>query len=306
MKKLNSLYDWFYAPQSALVVAVYRIAIGTFLLLTVLLFYAYLDPYFSTGGYVTKEYAATVMAPNSFSIFFWNDSSLFVHAMYLLLVVSCISFITGVGSRLSGILCYVLYLSFYNRFTGIGYDGSTVLIIAFFFTLFLETDRALTPRWYQRWRAPTSNVPGWPVRLIQIQLATIYMFAAMAKMRGDGAWLDGTQVVNSLTWQYATFNLWWLSLLPFLNNILTLGTVFLEFAFPFMVWRPQTRPPEVYGMFILHIATAIFMNVTYFGEVMASCLILCLTGSEIRQFFAFLKRLGKGVHCMVTTIRTNP
>jgi hypothetical protein len=282
MDTFNAILNWFYAPKSSVVVALYRIALGITLLLTILLWRGHIVQFYSDSGYVTGDFVRNLSRPFSFSLLYYGSGPGLAYFLYAVLLVSCLCFIFGIYSRFFGFLCYVLYLSFFNRFPLTAFDGSQIIIIALFFTLFLQTDRALTPSWYQRRQGSSDTVPGWPVRMIQIQLVIIYFFAAVSKVQSP-SWLNGTELLGILNFQYATFNFSWLVNHPYIVNFLTYGTIATEFAAAFWLWTKASRPWVLFAVICMHLGILIAMQVTYFSEVMISCVILFAEPEDIRH-----------------------
>ena len=282
MNIFTQLYEWFYRPISARVVGIYRIGLGIVLFLTAFLFAGHLKEFFSDQGYVTKEFVHQTTKPNGFSIFFFNDSLLLVTILYFVMMVACLFFIFGVWSRFAGFLCYILFLSFYNRLPLIDFDGTVVIIIALFCTLFLQTDKALVPKWYAKKYGTAETVPGWPARLLQVQIAFIYLFAAFTKLRSP-SWMAGNELLGILNFQYATMNFSWLTNYPLLVNLLTYGAIASELTFPFWIWFEKMRRWILVPLILMHIGIAITLQVTYFSEVMIACLLLFMTDKDIED-----------------------
>jgi hypothetical protein len=280
-----------------MVLALFRILSGAFVLFSALLFAPYLKEFFSNQGYVTSTIVKGITSNggggNGFSILFWNDSLGLVYVLYVLFIAACLCYIFGIYSQITAFITYVCYLSFYNRFTLIGYGGSEVLIMTLFFATFIPTDKALIFSWYQKLRGwkklPQYVAPGWGVRLVQINIAIIYFFASATKIKG-ATWMDGTELLGVLNWQYAMWNFSWLSQVP----IIVAGMNYFAFAaetiFPFLIWSKDTRRVALAMIIMLNIGIALSLQVTFFAESMIACVVLFLTLEDISIITAYTKK----------------
>lgn len=319
------LHAWFYRPFSAKTAAVFRIATGTVLFLSFLLAAPYVRPFFSNEGYVSKEYVSTIANPGTLSIFFSYDAYWFVLAAFVALMLSLILYIAGIAARWNAIIIYVLALSFYNRFPLISFDGNALMITMFMFAIFLDSDRAYSPRWWQQKRdalnasfAKTSlgkciattlalpqpkdkdMVAGWPARLIQINFALVYLFAGFAKIRADAWYVQGTEAGRVLQFQYATANFTFLDSFPLIMALMTWGTILLELAFPFLVWFKETRRFALFGLVIIHGSSMVTLNVSYFAETMLAIATIFLLTEDIEAISTWKRTVWKFATSRVT------
>jgi uncharacterized membrane protein YphA (DoxX/SURF4 family) len=112
--------------------------------------------------------------------------------------------------------------------------------------------------------------PAWPVRVLQLQLCTIYCTSGLAKLAGEGwfqgSWWDGTSIhyaLNYLTmsrYSYVSFPV------PFwLTALATYVTVWWEALFPLLVLWRRTRPWALaYGV-VLHLGIWLTLAIGWFG-----------------------------------------
>ena len=295
------------------------------MLLSFLLDLPYLRPFFTHEGYVSVDFIRNVATPNTWSIFFYNDQAWLVYLLFGVLIAAILAYIFGIASRWMAAIVYILALSFYNRFPLISYDGNALLIMMFFFTIFLQTDRAWSPAWWQEFRdkhnaayaktklhaflyqyfslgdpiTEPGMVPAWPARMIQINFAIVYLFAAFSKIRADAWYVNGAEVGNILMWEYATLNFHWLTQFPIINALMTWGTIMLELMFPFLVWQPATRRLALAGLLVIHLSSIMTINVTYFGEVMLAIALIFLTDADLtaaEKFWKRAQRFGNKIH----------
>jgi predicted DCC family thiol-disulfide oxidoreductase YuxK len=107
------------------------------------------------------------------------------------------------------------------------------------------------------------------IRLMQIQMAVLFFYSAIGKLRGDD-WWDGDALwfVFTTSEHYSRVMLDLLASHYWLTNIGTYVTVLIEIAFPFLIWQRRTRPYLLAAAIFLHIQFAVLMGLFYFSFVM--------------------------------------
>jgi hypothetical protein len=112
-----------------------------------------------------------------------------------------------------------------------------------------------------RWSA-RANIA---LRLMQVHLCVIYIFACHSKLQGE-SWWNGQaiwQAVSNL--EYQSVDLTWLAWYPWLVNLLTHATIVWEMTFWALVWRPLCRPIVLLIGVAIHLGIGAFMGMWTFG-----------------------------------------
>jgi len=106
-------------------------------------------------------------------------------------------------------------------------------------------------------------------RLMQIQMAVLFLWSAVEKLRGD-EWWNGDAVWTIFTNDelYTPFLLDVLASQYWLVNVATYLTVLIELAYPFLIWQRPTRPYLLAAAIFLHLQFAILMRMPYFSIIM--------------------------------------
>jgi len=105
--------------------------------------------------------------------------------------------------------------------------------------------------------------------LMQIQMAVIFFYSAVSKIKweewrdGDAAWL-----VFAANDYYNTFMLNLLAHHYWLGVVATSSTIFIELAYPFLIWQRRTRPYLLAAAVFIHLEFAIFLALIHFSFVM--------------------------------------
>lgn len=106
-------------------------------------------------------------------------------------------------------------------------------------------------------------------RLMQIQMAVLFFYSGIEKVRGDD-WWDG----NAIWMVFSTNEMYNGRLLDlfahqyWLVNVATYLTILIELAFPFLIWQRRTRPYLLAAAIFLHSQFGTFMGMPYFSFVM--------------------------------------
>jgi predicted DCC family thiol-disulfide oxidoreductase YuxK len=106
-------------------------------------------------------------------------------------------------------------------------------------------------------------------RLMQIQMAVLFFYSCVSKIRGD-EWWDGDAIwtLFSTNEYYNGFLLDLFARQYWLVNVLTYLTLLIEIAYPFLIWQRRTRPYLLAAAILLHLQFAVFMGLFYFSFVM--------------------------------------
>jgi predicted DCC family thiol-disulfide oxidoreductase YuxK len=106
-------------------------------------------------------------------------------------------------------------------------------------------------------------------RLMQLQMAVLFFFSAVHKIRtdewwqGDALWrVFAAHDYNSVAMLDLYASHFWIV------NIATYGTVLIEIAFPFLIWQRHTRAWMLAGAVFLHLLFFFFLGLHYFSWVM--------------------------------------
>jgi len=285
----RKIYGFFLYEESSRKVALFRIFIGISVLLTVL---SWSNPrlLFTDAGYFPTDLMQTLQGPLRFSLFFFLRNPTAIVACYYLLLIATICFIFGILSRIANLVVFVLFLSFIARNSILGYGGTSILQIILFYSLFLQTDQALVPKFARPKKQP-ATVPGWPLRLIQLQIAIVYISAATLKLQSLD-WVHGTilfSVLNNPSFSYFDFTP--LARFPWIFIFLTYFTLVGELSFIYWVWIPSHRRVALGMVAMLHIGLLFTLNVHYFSEIMLCSLTAFLIPTEADWVIARAKSL---------------
>lgn len=263
---------WF-APVDTSTLAVLRIVIGLVVFGWTLSLAPDLAAFFGPHGILP-----TTPQPSwTFSLLGTSPSMTLVVALYCLLLVGSLCLAAGFGTRIAAVVVWLLLMSFDRRNALILNAGDDLLRLDAFYLMLAPCGAALSvDRWLRHrerfWEFP-QRAP-WAVRLIQIQLCAMYLFAVWAKVRGTD-WNDGTAVSYAMRVgdlarfpapHVLTDNLT-------VVNLLTYGTLALEISLALLVWNRKLRPWLLLAGIAMHLSIELGILVGFFSiTVVASYL----------------------------------
>jgi hypothetical protein len=199
----------------------------------------------------------------SFSIFHYFPSRESIWIGHLVLIGATLMLVLGKYPRLAALIVYVLHVSFDNRNPTIVYGFNKVST----FYLFNMMLAAYHPR-----EAPEGSLrralASVALRLTQIQLCIIYLFAGTEKLKGP-LWWRGEAIWGVLSnAQTTTFDFGFMAHLPLAITVATYATLVWEIYFPVLVWSRRARYPWLFGGVLLHGSIGLMMNLPFFASVM--------------------------------------
>jgi hypothetical protein len=249
---------WF-EPVSTSTLAVFRIAVG---ILTLFWATALADnalDFFSPAGVLPvpppRRYGLSLLA--------LDQSSGFIVALFVVLIIAAVCLIAGYQTRIATGVAFVIVLSLTRRNEYWVQGGDVLLRIMLLFLFFAPAGAALSLDRWRRDRANFWTFPArapWALRLLQIQLTVLYLFAVWSKVQGE-RWNNGTAIaIIWLAEDVTRFQLPYLirdNLL--ISNLATYGTLVVELAMAVLIWNRRLRPWVMAGGIALHL----FIEVTF-------------------------------------------
>ncbi len=212
----------------------------------------------------------------SWSYLWWiEDSPALLWTAHVAALVVFAMLTVGLFTRVVSVLALVAALAYVQRLTGalFGLDQVNVML-ALYLAIGPSGDAFSLDRWLRRRRAgqPVPVRYSWTanlaIRLIQIHMCVIYLFAGMAKLTGT-AWWDGTALWMAFgNMEYQSMDMTWLVDYPLLINVMTHVTVAWELSYCALVWPRLTRPIVILLAIPLHMGIAICLGMVTFGLAM--------------------------------------
>ena len=286
---------FFFEPESPLPIAVYRILLGLMILANHALLLPDVHDWFSDRGTLSFATAKRVSGGNGLNLFDFLPHTDAV--VWLIFAFSCLTAVTlmiGLFTRTSAVILFLTLVTLHHRNPIVLNSGDTFLRIATFFVIFSQAGAAISvDRLIRIARGQESGPPAprapWAMRLIQIQLACLYVYAFVWKALGT-MWLSGTAVYY--TSRLAEF---WRFPVPYVFEhvwsikVWSWATLIVELALGTMVWIKELRYWVLLSGVLLHLGIEYSMNIPLFGFIMISTYVTFVEPQHLHRFFDWCK-----------------
>ena len=213
-----------------------------------------------------------------YAFFFAPCDPNFLFVMQSGFLAALLAFALGWIPRLFTPILFLVHLAFLQRNLSVVYGADTVATFYLFLMCFCQHS--------EYWRMPfkqnaNAHVPatadlfsGMGFRFLQIQVAVIYAYSGLEKLRGS-TWWEGSAlwyvVGNS---QVVPWDLGFLRDFPWLVAVMTSLTVLFEIYFLLAILQPVMRRPWLMVGAGMHIGAAIFMGLPFFSLLMLASYVL--------------------------------
>lgn len=285
---LNSLRDWstelrdgwnrfWFTPSPPQTLAVIRILAGAMLFYTHLVWSLQLHDFLGADSWVSHEAIREIHRESFVWSYLWYlESPAVLWSVHLLGLVVFALLALGLFTRPAAVLAWGITLSYCHRLTGalFGLDQVNVMLSMY---LMLGTcgDAYSLDRWRRRRKSSVPLPPPRPrigtnlaIRLIQVHMCVVYLFAGIGKMRGE-LWWDGSALWYSLAnLEYQSLDMTWLIDLPWLIALFTHLTVFWETFYCVLIWPRATRWIMLSLAIVMHAGIALCLGMMTFGLAM--------------------------------------
>ncbi len=285
---------WF-TPSDPATLGVIRVLAGGMLFYTHLVWSLRLVEFFGPHSWVSRQALAMWREVQlgrppardwTWSYLNWVNSPELLWVLHIAALVVFLLLTLGLFSRVMAIMGFLITVSYANRaaFALFGLDDINAMLALYLAIGPCGAAYSLDRLW-ARWRAKRPTSDGRPdsiappaiesrtdaniaIRLIQVHMCVIYLFAALGKLTGI-AWWDGSATwVSIASLEYQSLDMTWLANWPILVSLLTHITVWWELTYCVLVWPRLTRPVVLVMAIPIHLGIAVFMGMATFGLVM--------------------------------------
>ncbi len=268
---------WF-QPSDPATLGVIRICTGWMLFYTHLVWTLDFQDFFGPrAAWLDLDTAALIQGDGWAWSHFWVVQSpamlMLIHvaslAVFLLLMV-------GLWTRVTSVVALLIAISYVHRVPGalFGLDQINTLL-----ALYVAIGPSGAAFSVDAWRTKRRNGhqadttrprvgTTVAIRLLQIHMCIVYLFAGMAKLQGQ-TWWNGTALWGAIAnLEYQTVDLTWLVHSPTFVAFLTHLTVFWELFYIALVWPRATRPFVLAVAVLVHVGIGICLGMMTFGFAM--------------------------------------
>lgn len=281
---------WF-KPTDPIVLGLMRVLVGSMLFYTHLVWSLGLDTFLGAEGILPQTYRYFLFDQSNWawSHFDWISGSAVIRTVHVLGLIVVAFWMIGFKTRWTGWLSFFLAVSYANRATGVQFGLDQVNCFLCLYLAFGNSGAAFSiDRWLLDRRAvhragqgrarrlsrlinlpaEKDTISNIAVRLIQIHMCVVYLFAGLGKLQGE-SWWNGEAIWGAVaSYEYQTLDLTWLAGHMWLVNVLTLITVSWEVSYAFLIWPRLTRPIFLSIAVLVHLGIGLAMGMLTFGLIM--------------------------------------
>lgn len=287
---INLWNRFWFTPGDPALLGVIRVLVGGMLLYTHAVWSLELDTFFGAEEAALPTSFREVFSYGDsyrWSHFDWVGSQLLwpVHLVGLLIFAM---FALGCFTRVTGILSAMLVVSYANRATGAQFGLDQINgFMAFYLALGPSGEYLSWDRWWanrgQGRVVGKSTMSNISIRLMQLHLCLVYLFAGAAKLMGE-SWWNGEGIWGAIAnYEYQTLEMTWLAESMWILNLMTYSALIWECCYPFLVWPRLTRPICLLMALLVHLGIGISMGMMTFGLIMVFANMSFLSSDWIRR-----------------------
>jgi hypothetical protein len=291
----GSWNTFFFAPQSPVPIAVFRIFYGVLVVATLLMLHPDWWVWYGPHAFVSLS-TMHEMEPgtriNLFSLIPQNGA--WINGFFWLALTSASLLTAGLLTRVSSVIVFLCLTSIDQRNLYILHGGDTFLRIAGFFLIFAPAGAALSLDRLIRVQSGMETGPiaprsPWAQRVIQFQLSLLYFAAFCWKVQG-APWIHGTAL-------YYVYHLEELHRFPlpswFFNPIvLKMGSwsaLALEFSLGTLIWIKDLRYYLLACGLLFHFLIEYSLNIPLFEWDVLSAYILFIDPADLYRAWRWTK-----------------
>ena len=267
---------WF-TPSDPATLCVIRVLTGAMLFYTHTIWALNSDAFFGPTSWLSRDVVDRLQGDGFAWSYLWifeSRSMLGLAHIAGLIVFAMLT--VGLFTRVVSVLAFLITVAYANRVPGalFGLDQINALLAMYLMVgpsgarysldRFLENDQSGQKQPAVR-PAVSANIA---VRLMQLHLCVVYLFAGLSKLQGP-AWWNGTAIWGGIAnLEYQSLDMTWLVHWPLVINFLTHLTVAWEIAFCVLIWNRLARPIVLFLAIPIHLGIACCMGMMTFGLVM--------------------------------------
>lgn len=288
----------------ALPLSIFRIFYALFMIKINLDYYPVGHIFFSDNGVFPREVMWSLSRQARISLMDTIGREWLVYVFFALHLIIILALLFGWKTKTASILNFLFILSIHERNLFLLNGADTLVRVMAFWMMFLPAGAYFSVdslmRRINRYKASRhlpdlrpNDVPitmfALPFRLMLLQVAQVYVFAAATKIPG-GFWTGGEAIRLAL--QLETFQqpigLWLFENTPiWLLSGLTIGTIVIEGAWIILVFAPIFQPflrrLALLSTTLLHLGISMALSVQNFSEVMVITYTLFLSPDLYRS-----------------------
>ena len=291
----NSWDAFFFTPQPATPIALYRILYGLIIIADLVLLHGDWLTWFGANGFVRLETLRQLSPGINISLLkIIPQGDAWIEGFFWVTMLFAVCLTVGFKSRFSSVAVFICFSSMYRRNSFILHSGDTLLRACGFFLMLAPTDAAISvDRLLRIWRGKEGNeqplCSPWAQRMIQIQTSMVYLSTFAWKTVGAD-WRNGTAMYyTSRLLEFQRFPM------PALENGLAvkLATWFAlaaEGTIGALVWVRKIRYWILLLGVCLHLGIEYSMNIPLFQWITLAAYVTFIDPADLTRAWAWVQR----------------
>jgi len=300
MNKMALIWQrmWF-RNNDGLQLEIIRFLIGCLLLINYVGLTPYILDLYSQEGWVNlKAVEYEFNTPWIISLHFWLDEPWQFFTFHGIFISACLCFTLGYHTRWIKWIVLLGHLSYLHRNPGIIYGVDNILASLLLLLCIAPIGKNFSldaTRNKKKTSSKTSTLVLSPwgfscTRLIQLQMATLFFFSAVDKLKGETWWSGDALWIALNNFEFNNVSVMWLAEHYWIANLMTYATLMIELGYTFLIWGKPTRPYFLIAALLLHLGIAVLMGLYLFAAVMAVGHLAFLRTEWILAFLAIWKQ----------------
>ena len=296
---LEAWNEFFFAPQSPIPIALFRIVYGLLVIATLTLLRPDWLTWYGPHAWVSLSTMHTLEPGTRLNLFAVTpQTDGWINALFWIFLGSAILLTIGFLTRLNSLLVFLCLASIHQRNVYILHAGDTFLRVAGFFLIFapagaaLSLDRTIDRRiriWRGKEDASIQPRSPWAQRMIQFELALMYFATFCVKLKG-APWLQGTATYYILHLdEFKRFPIpsWFLH--PLMLKLESWTALLLEFSLGVLIWVKELRYIILTLGLLFHLSLEYALNIPLFQWDILSAYILFIDPADITRAWDWLR-----------------
>lgn len=282
---------WF-QPIDSFNTCVIRILCGSMLLYTHLIWGTRLDEFFTNDGWNSSLVVQQMQRDTLAWSFWWYVPETSMVAVHWACNAILLAFVLGLFTRVTSVLAWGIAVGYAHRATisNYGLDQITCILALYLAVApcgqYLSLDAWWRSRRQSQLDPPPSILANVSMRLMQVHLCIIYLWAGLGKLQGESWWDGGAMWQAICNFEYQSFDLTFLAAFPVVLNLLTHLTIAWEVFFCALIWNRTLRPLMLFLGLGMHFGIGAFLGMWTFGTAMTFGYLAFVKPEQVRRVVA--------------------
>ena len=280
IRQVFSAWDRFwFEPADPVLLGIIRVLCGWMLFYNLAVWTLDLEAFFGDQGLQPLQAIRSLYASRRvFCFWLWTGDTYLWPIHFACLTISAL-FCLGIATRITSVLCFLITISYSQRVPVANFGFDQILGLLCLYLCIGPSGAALSVdamirRWRLRRNGKSETVRRFSsarvsMRLIQLHLCAIYLWAGLGKLKGPTWWTGEAMWRVLANQEYQTMDLTWMAWVPSLPFFLAHITIVWEVFFIALIWNPRLRPFLLAIGLAMHVGIGAFLGMWTFGLIMA-------------------------------------